>query len=148
MSDGAWLRTNLRLRGLEALKNRLNRFLRSPMNGLEYDTGAEVVSQVQRRIASEKTSPKGKAWKAWSPRYAKNAKHGRSLLVKEGHLLQSIEVQEQGGDVWVGSNLPYAATHNFGDSSRNIPQREYLGIQENKLDSLLRIVDDWVDSHL
>ena len=143
-----WIRTNLRLRGLEALRNRLNRFLRRPMNGLEYDMGAEVVSQVQRRIEIEKTSPDGKAWAAWSPRYAKSSGHGPSLLVKSNHLLTSIEVQDQGGDVYVGSKLPYAATHQYGDPSRNIPARPYLGINESKPESLLRIIDDWVEAHL
>jgi phage virion morphogenesis protein len=148
MSDGAFVRVNLKTRGLEALKNRLNRFLRSPLNGVEVDVGAEVLSQVQRRIQSEKTSPDGKAWADWSPDYAKTRHSGQSLLQGEGNLLDSLSITQQGGDTLVGSNLVYAATHQYGDASRNIKDRKYLGVNEGKMDSLLRIVDDWVDAHL
>lgn len=41
-----------------------------------------------------------------------------------------------------GSVIPYAATHNFGDPSRNIPQREFAGAREMTLQECAEIIAD------
>ena len=78
------------------------------------ELGAEVESQVRRRIHDEKHSPEGIPWPAWSPAYAKTRHGNQSLLQGDGGLLDSIQYVVSGGEVEIGSNLPYAAIHNEG----------------------------------
>jgi phage virion morphogenesis protein len=115
--------------------------------------GAEAVTQIQRRIADEKTSPDGVAWPAWSDAYAATRHAGHSLLQSENHLLQSMThvVEMTGKDVDVGTNLIYAAIQNFGGAEvgkPGLPAREYMGFsQENRMD-LAAVASDWLDQHL
>lgn len=61
-----------------------------------------------------------------------------SPLVDTGHLRAAITTDDSDvarGQIYIGvSGVPYAASHEFGDSSRNIPQRPYLrpSVVENK----------------
>jgi len=52
------------------------------------------------------------------------------LQVRSGHLRRSIKtsVKEGIGEIVgnIGSNVIYAATHEFGDPSRNIPARPFI----------------------
>lgn len=41
------------------------------------------------------------------------------------------------------SGIVYAATHQYGDAGRNIPQREYLGISDVTLDNLTEMATDF-----
>jgi phage gpG-like protein len=68
--------------------------------------GALVVSQTQRRIDTEKTSPEGEAWKA-------NHK-GTDTLVESGALRDTIDHEIDGKSILVGSPLIYARIHQFG----------------------------------
>lgn len=51
---------------------------------------------------------------AWAPL---KARHGQPLRDR-GVLMRSIHYEAHGGSVSVGTNLIYAATHQFGDSNR------------------------------
>lgn len=111
---------------------------------------AEVESQTRRRIESEKASPEGGAWPAWSPDYAAKRHGGHSLLVNEGELLDSIQRLVSGKEAQVGTNLIYGAIHQFGgdEVDMDIPAREYLGISDDNRDDLEALVDDWVEGLL
>ena len=76
--------------------------------------GALVESATRRRIETEKKGPHGERWPAWSEGYAKSRKKGKSRLRSSGALLDSIQYQVQGDSVVIGSNLEYAAIHQFG----------------------------------
>lgn len=41
------------------------------------------------------------------------------------------------------TGIEYAATHQYGDKSRNIPQREYLGISDHALDQMEERAKDY-----
>ena len=90
--------------------------------------GDTVANGAKRRIMEAKTAPGGKKWDPWSKRYAKTRHGGHSLLRDTGALVDSIthEVSTMERSVVVGSNLVYAATHQFGDPDRKIPARPYL----------------------
>lgn len=88
--------------------------------------------QTKHRISTEKESPDGESWEDWSRGYALTRHSGHSLLQGDGDLLESIASSAPSGDeiAW-GSNLIYAAVHNFGhtfDDGREVPERRYLGI--------------------
>ena len=128
--------------GLVDVGRVLGRLSQLDLVELQDVAGGLLVSSAQRRIQEEKTSPEGVAWPAWSPAYAATRIPGvHSLLVgghrpagegvrsEGGHLQGSIEHHFAGDVVLIGSNLPYAAVHQFGsDDGGNIPARPYLGI--------------------
>lgn len=107
--------------------------------------GAILISQTQRRIFSEKVSPSGERWPPWSPRYARSRHTNQSLLVSEGYLLGSLNTVIEKNKVAIGSNLCYAATHQYGDQRRRIPRRAYLGVSLADHDKILGIVLKYVE---
>jgi phage virion morphogenesis protein len=133
---------------LQRLQTRLRRIQHLPLGGLLEGIASEIASQTKRRISTEKTSPEGVAWAAWSPKYAAKRHSGQSLLMGEGNLVDDIQYQVSGNEGVVGSSLIYAATHQIGDDSRNIKARPFLGISSSNETALLRILDDWADMNI
>lgn len=91
--------------------------------------GAELESRVDRRFDT-KTDPSGAPWAPLAAstreRYAKadGAKGKGSLLIREGHMLDSLSHQVEGSAVLVGFGVPYAAYHEF--ATRRMPRRGLL----------------------
>lgn len=120
--------------------------------------GFQVEQQTKRRIHEEKTAPDGSSWPEWSDAYLAASeesqekaerKAGRksggphhTILELTGSLRDSITfaVGSDAEEVEVGSNLPYAATHQYGDEARHIPKREFLGVSEANARELDRLV--------
>lgn len=97
-----------------------------------------------------KAAPDGSPWQEWSEDYAKTLESHQSLLVansKEGAQLWDSLTHQVIGDeaVLVGTNVIYAATHQFGDESRGIPARPFLGIDEI---DLAQIIDGYFEELL
>lgn len=134
---------------LARLNGKLAAFAAIDRHALLDVVGAEVETQTRRRIAEEKTSPAGTPWPAWSSDYAATRSGGQSLLQSSGHLLDSIthNVTGVGDAVEVGSDLIYAATHEFGDERRGIPQREFLGLSDENTADILSVVNGWLAQH-
>lgn len=127
------------------LARRLDRLAELDMGPLLEGIGAEVESQTRRRIQVDKASPANEPWPEWSAEYAETRHAGQSLLQGEGHLLNSLTYQVMGDSVLVGSPLVYAATHQFGDPDREIPQREYLGLEGDDLEDVIGMAEDYLD---
>lgn len=141
--SGAGVQVNLaqspRLTGL------LDRLVQIDTAPLLESIGMEVETQTRRRIQDEKAAPEGGSWPGWSERYARTRHSGHSLLQGEGHLQDSITYEVRGDSVLVGSPLVYAATHQFGDPARNIPQREFLGLAGEDYDDVVGMVEDYLE---
>lgn len=138
---------------LPALQARLARLQHMDMRELLDGIGHEVETQTKRRITEEKTAPDGKAWPAWSPRYAATRHAGNSLLVDEGHLRDSIthNVASGGRTVDIGSNLVYARIHQFGGEGAGkpaLPARPYLGLSAANRQDVHAVASHWLDSFL
>lgn len=103
-----------RLRDRIALLGKVDR------RGLLDIVGGEVESQTKRRIETEKSSPNGLPWAAWSERHAATRHGGHSALEEEGHLLGSIDHQVVGDSVEIGSNLVYARIQQEGSGSEPV----------------------------
>lgn len=148
------LALHIDLRGLDRLRARLARLSDLDTAGLMEAIGAEVESQTRRRIEEEKTAPDGTPWEPWSGGYAATRHGGHSLLMGEGHLDDSIQYVADARSVQVGSNLVYAAIHQFGGEPgmapgpAGIPARPWLGLSADNLDDLAAVVEDWVDTQL
>lgn len=140
---------------------RLERLADLPAAELMDAIGALGVSQTQRRIASEKTSPDGEAWQP--------NRRGGSILVLEGHLLGSIDHEASAEQASWGSPLVYAAIHQMGGvikakngkrlrftignqeffpASVTIPARPYLGLSEANKEEIAQEVNAWIAERL
>ena len=94
-------------------------------------------------------SPGGMPWPALKPateRARKRSGHVPiTILQRSGALVRSILADWSDTEAVAGTNLVYAATHQFGDPERNIPARPFLGVseQDNRfiVDTLVRHID-------
>lgn len=144
------VRLDIDVRGVTAIADRLDRVAGLMPGGLElWDTvGAVVESQVRRRMTDDQAGPDGRDWKAWSRRYANTRHGGHSLLDSGGDLIDSVGYVAAHDQVEVGSNMIYAATHQFGDDDRGIPARSYLGLSDDDGAEIEAVVLDWLDEVL
>lgn len=133
---------------LDRIQRRLNRLAGFSAAQLLADIGGHVESSTRRRIGQEKVGPGRQRWASWSPAYAATRHAGQSLLQGEGDLLDSISSLVIGDTVEVGSNLVYAATHQFGDDSRSIPARPYLGLSSEDVSGIDRLSVDALEALL
>lgn len=74
---------------------------------------------------------------------------GRKILIDQALLLGSINWWAGSTEVEVGSNLAYSAIHNFGgmagrNKSVNIPGRPYMVVQDEDLEQILEVADDYI----
>ncbi len=122
----------------EALKQ-LHR-LEMPMDVV----GQEVLSQTIERITQEQKAPDGTPWADWSESYQSykaRKRDGGAFLDASGELIDSLNYEASTNSALVGTNLVYAATHQFGDDERGITARPYLGLsKQNELD-LMKAVE-------
>ena len=69
---------------------------------------------------------------------------GDRILERSGALFDSIHSEHDAQAAVAGTNLIYAATHQFGsgDDGRNIPARPYLGLWDEHRDEVLDALTD------
>lgn len=104
--------------------------------------GRHMVASTHRRFERER-APDGTPWL----KSARAIVEGGQTLTDTGRLRISIAhtVVDGGRAVEVGSNVVYAAIHQFGGRAgrgrrAEIPARAYLGVDERDRDTILRIV--------
>ncbi|EGG93507.1 prophage MuSo2, virion morphogenesis protein [gamma proteobacterium IMCC1989] len=136
---------SLELQGLDRLNNVLSRLRGVDTQQLVSVLGGVVEDQTKKRIIDERESPDGDAWAEWSPWYADTRHGNQELLQSGGGLVDSIQSLIGFGAAEIGTNLDYAATHNYGDVSRGIPQREFIGVSTDNLDDLQSTLDGWAN---
>jgi phage virion morphogenesis protein len=130
--------------GLDRVEQLVARLLNPDFNPLLDAIGALVVSQTETRLTQTKTAPDGTSWPALSPNYAKHKKKGGGILELEGDLRDSLVHLVTGtSSVEIGTNLVYAATHQYGDQKRGIPQREFLGLSPENEQQINGLLDEW-----
>ncbi|MFO1351914.1 MAG: phage virion morphogenesis protein [Gammaproteobacteria bacterium] len=132
------------LQGAERLLARLNRLGRVD-RGMMEAVAAVGESQTRRRIQSEKRNPDGAPWPPWSRSYAATRGAQHSLLINEGHLLDSLTHDADSTEAVWGTNLIYAATHQFGDRDRHVPPRPFLGLSAENEAEILAVIEDWIE---
>jgi len=80
---------------------------------------AEWLFLVTRESFGKQGTPEGAPWPALSARYAAwkaKRRPGKTMLQLRGDLVRSIIRGVEGDTAFVGSNLPYAAAHQYGFS--------------------------------
>jgi phage gpG-like protein len=89
----------------------------------------EAMGQSIKSLGVQAFTDPAKRAQAWAPRQD-DLPH--ALLQKSTMLRKSLRVLGFGRDsVQIGSDRPYATTHQLGDPDRNIPARPYLPFYKN-----------------
>ncbi len=133
------------LQGIDRLNAVLGRLAEVDPTRILSVLGGLVEQQTKDRIEIERKSPDDDAWPEWSPLYAVTRHGNQDLLQSKGHLVDSIQSVAGFGQTEIGSNLVYAATHQFGDAERSIPKREFMGVGRDNLLDLQYALDEWAD---
>lgn len=154
---------SIRLEGeLEGLLQQLEKMANTDRAGIMAAIAESVRTSTVERFAAQ-TSPSGDRW---TPSI-RAAQEGGKTLTKSAVLKNSINAQSDSTGAAVGTNLVYAATHQFGDertiraknskylrfkiSGRwvsvpsvrvNIPARPFLGISEDDESEIKALIDE------
>lgn len=80
--------------------------------------GTALVASTHMRFISQ-TDPDGQAWQALDPEYAAGKRNSR-ILTESGRLRDSINSQAGADEVRVGTNVIYAAIHQFGGTIKPV----------------------------
>mgnify|MGYP003675147565 FL=1 len=120
------------LLGDEAITKELNRML---SRGLDldpafYEMGEHLLESTQDRMSQE-LSPDGTPWEPLSINTIEQkdlTNQSEKILRGYGTLADTLSYQVNSNQLMFGSNLEYAATHQFGRDKANIPARPFLGV--------------------
>ncbi|MGR3435268.1 MAG: phage virion morphogenesis protein [Shimia sp.] len=134
---------------LDAAVARVARLTRFEVADLAFDMAELMANHAKGRFLS-KEGPDGVVWAPWSEGYAADRPKGKSLLEASGDLRDSIQGFEEGGAAVVGSNMVYAAIHQFGgeEVGMNIPARPYLGVSDEDALDLREMLTARIDGIL
>lgn len=103
------------------------------------DIGKVLVDAAVYRFETG-TDPEGEEWAPLSPgTLARRRNPDAPVLVQEAHLRDSLTYAARAGEVEVGSNLVYAAPHQFGSEELGIPARAFVGMDEESQDEIGRL---------
>ena len=133
--------------GAMSLDQAIN-FSRRMASGVSYRKPLKICQQIMisgiRKSFARQSTPDGRAWPQLKEKTRKRRRkggRGARILQDRGILMASVTAQQASGGVRqltdtvaaVGSNVKYAATHNYGDPSRNIPARTFIGHRPENL---------------
>jgi len=133
------------LLGEKAITKALNTML---SRGLDltpvfYEMGEHLLESTQNRMSKE-VSPDGQAWEPLSINTIEQkdlTNQSEKILRGYGTLADMLSYQISGNQLMFGSSMEYAATHQFGRESANIPARPFLGVSgedETEIIDILR----------
>lgn len=105
------------------------------------EIGECLIDSTQQRFL-EKLSPEGEPWSPVSPAYAERKREGKAtndagdakttdpsdILRLTHQLMGNLFYDVNGSELVFGSPEPYAAAHQFGIPSKNLPARPWLGL--------------------
>ena len=159
---GSFITISVEDAAARAMLNKLGQMDTAP---LMRRLGERIQAWTQDRFdANQQQAPDGTPWAKLNPKYAQNKpRHLQNRkLTLSGHLRKSIRWQLlDSQSVLVGTNVKYAAIHQFGGTIRpkkgkalafggrfvqsvTIPARPYLGISEQDNQEIREIIKDWV----
>lgn len=105
------------------------------------DIGEQLLIIHRDRFRAQR-SPDGTPWAPLSPAYrARKAKNKDLILVLRGHLRDTLRYQVSATALAFGTDRIYGATHQFGDPSRHIPARPFLGLSAADRTTVLGILN-------
>lgn len=112
--------------------------------------GTEIATQIEERFENQR-DVSGNKWQDISQKtkeyYNKKGIVG-SILSRTRQLRDTIESQVNNSQLLTGATKVYAAVHNFGDDSRNIPQREFLGLSSDNYADIENIINEFLENSI
>lgn len=88
-------------------------------------------------------SPDGTPWEPLDPDYqARKKKNADKILVLDGFMRDLLAYNQSANGLEFGTNQIQGASHQFGDESRGIPQREHIGISTSDEAEIKNILND------
>lgn len=154
---------SIRLEGdVAALTQRLNQLSNVNLRGVNMALSEALRTSTVERFREEK-DPEGRRWVA----SIRAIEEGGQTLSKDSYLRDSIKSEASATGFAIGTNLEYAATHQFGDEGRvirakngknlkfkiaggwksikqvkvDIPKRAFLGISEDDMQEIRATVE-------
>jgi len=132
------------LLGEKAITKALNTIL---ARGLDlapafYEMGEHTLESTQDRMSQE-LSPDGTPWEPLSINTIEQkdlTNQSEKILRGYGTLADTLSYQVNSNQLMFGSNLEYAATHQFGRDKANIPARPFLGVSGEDETEILDIL--------
>lgn len=99
------------------------------------EAGAVLFQRIKRRFLDQE-DPDGIAW---IPSAASRKRSGGGTLYDTGRLFQSLQLYADGENSRaIGTNVPYAPIHNFGNS--RLPRRQFLGFGDEDATVVERLI--------
>ncbi|MCD1597870.1 phage virion morphogenesis protein [Rheinheimera aquimaris] len=89
--------------------------------------GEYLVEATQERFQLE-VAPDGSLWEPLAPETIRRKNGDTRILRQRSTLVDTILYDASDEQLLVGSNMEYAATHQFGREDDGIPAREWLGL--------------------
>ena len=113
--------------------------------------GTEIETQIEERFENQR-DVSGNKWQDISQKtreyYNKKGGIVGSILSRTRQLRDTIESQVNNSQLLTGATKVYAAVHNFGDNSRNIPQREFLGLSSYNYADIENIINEFLENSI
>ena len=138
-------RISIRVEGLEEVNRLFARLRRAgDLAPALRNIGEYILKTTRERFTDTQAAPDGTPWATLDPRTVRRKKKNADKILIEDETLSGtgLVYQEGPDEVSVGSSLKYAATHQFGDTSRNIPARPFLGLSAADRAEIERIARD------
>lgn len=140
-------------RAWQQAQDGLRRLGRMNWTALHDEVGEYLEAEVAARFRSSQ-DPEGRPWPPLKkPRRQRAGRRTRrqpkriKLLVQTGRLRGSVTHRATGTEVAVGTNLVYAARHNFGFEQNGVvwtPQRQFIGFSKADSGAIGQISEDHV----
>jgi len=131
------------VRGQKQIANALNHLLKqgSDLEPAFREIGEYLLESTQQRFIDQQ-APDGEPWEPLSPKTLAKKKRQDRVLTETGTLADTLNYKIGANQLMLGSNLEYAATHQFGREADGIPARPFLGIAPFERKEILVILQD------
>ncbi|MBR0253933.1 MAG: phage virion morphogenesis protein [Synergistaceae bacterium] len=136
------------IQGLENIRNKLNLMSNNlrDLTPFWQLVGSYIKKQTVNERFNKEQSPSGEKWKPLKHPSKKKGK--RKILTDTGTLRRSINFKANHDSAVVGSNLKYAAVHQFGGRKKNIPARPFLGVNASEMKHISQMLSLYIKNHV
>lgn len=108
------------------------------------DIGESLKISYRERFERQE-APSGEPWAPLSEEYRRRKRKNRDrILMLEGYLADMPRYRTTPDELEFGTNRIYGATHQFGDPSRGIPARPFLGLSDDDEQMVLEILEEFL----
>ena len=147
------MKINVQVQGLRTVADALHLKAEQLQNMRPFwkSVGEYVMARTIKDCFGKEQAPDGSKWKPLSPARVKQRmkrhKSGNMRILQDtGELRRSVRYEASGDSVVIGSNLEYAATHQFGRGK--IPARPFLGFTKHDKEHVISMLATYFKRHL